>query len=85
MYISPECKIGYIFYIHVLKDPFLIIFFLGGGGVEGRWVDESMIGTSSMIDAFFVKQINYPLHAYLEIFRRCHNSSSKNVLRKIMF
>lgn len=45
----------YVFYIHVLEDPFLRIFFWFLGG--GRWVDESNICTSS-IDAGFGKQMN---------------------------
>lgn len=61
MYYTRIEDMVYVFYIHVLEDPFLRIFFWflgrGGGGVEGRWVDESNICTSS-IDAGFGKQMN---------------------------
>lgn len=60
MYYTRIEDMVYVFYIHVLEDPFLRIFFLvswRGGGVEGRWVDESNICTSS-IDAGFGKQMN---------------------------
>lgn len=44
MYYTRIEDMVYIFYIHVFENPFLRIFFWeGGGGVEGRWVDESNI------------------------------------------